>query len=185
MQLRTDLSQISDETLFAYVQKLTGFPDQDVADLVQNLRSSDPAIFSGTLFALASQLRSQMITAIAGNEEANLLITLDIGANDLNRGASVNAIAENIEEILGLIISLDENAVVYLMGYPVSPTFDAINAELQQIALDHSAHVVYVDTTAAFEQHPEKYLPESNFHPTKQGYQALAKMFLSAIKETL
>jgi lysophospholipase L1-like esterase len=143
------------------------------------------------------------------------IVTIDIGINDLlllpeilpyihtppaksfdeAQSAATKKmpeIAANIKKIIIKIkeINPDSDPQIYIMGYfnafPDSPEFLPIilslNESIHKIAIETG--VTYVDTMAAMNEKLREYLP-GDFHPTIEGYRAIADEFWEAIQKDL
>ncbi|MFA8438408.1 immunoglobulin-like domain-containing protein [Pueribacillus sp. YX66] len=137
-------------------------------------------------------------------------ITIDIGANDilwkigtdfdlsdpeeLNRiiqevNEAISTVKTNVTEILSQIKQLNPEAPIFFMGYyNALPYLDGqemielmisiLNSALQ----DASEETIFVPTFDAFNGKHDIYLPNPNdIHPTKEGYEVIASLFLTEI----
>src|SRR5690625_1544687 len=133
----------------------------------------------------------------------DLLGAVDIGAIDMSDPESMEAalqdamaalsqVEENMDVILNKITELNPDAPIYVMGYYnalpyledmqeiVVMIIGMLNDTIYDVTSNYEAS--YVPTFAAYEGNYELYLPNpNNIHPTEEGYEVIADLFLEQI----
>lgn len=157
-----------------------GFTGSSI-ELINNLTTTSGKII------LTGFLNARIVQEISQAE----IITLDIGGNDAllaqatSNSSILSEVQQNILKILSSIKTFNQtNAKIYVMGYPYHEAFIPGLNTLISLGVNFSTSgAIYVSTSSIFVYKYYQYLPDfpNNAHPTKQGYQALAKELWSAI----
>ncbi|GAB3794145.1 immunoglobulin-like domain-containing protein [Virgibacillus kimchii] len=181
---------------------------EDEHDYEVNLTNAGVGGF--TTEDVLDQLLNNTNNILQSIEEADL-ITIGAGANDLLQAVDLeNLDPENLEEIIGdaqeAIVQVETNmteifeeinnknqdAPVYVLGYynalpyledmqdPIVLMIDLLNETIKGIAIENGA--IYIPTFEAFDGKHELYLPNpDDIHPTEEGYEVIADLFLEEI----
>src|SRR5690625_4086008 len=144
---------------------------------------------------------ADFITLDAGAND--LLGAVDIGAIDMSDPESMEAalqdamaalsqVEENMDVILNKITELNPDAPIYVMGYYnalpyledmqeiVVMIIGMLNDTIYDVTSNYEAS--YVPTFVAYEGNYGLYLPNpNNIHPTEEGYEVIADLFLEQI----
>src|SRR5690625_1054229 len=144
---------------------------------------------------------ADFITLDAGAND--LLGAVDIGAIDMSDPESMEAalqdamaalsqVEENMDVILNKITELNPDAPIYVMGYYnalpyledmqeiVVMIIGMLNDTIYDVTSNYEAS--YVPTFVAYEGNYGLYLPNpNNIHPTEEGYEVIAELFLEQI----
>lgn len=172
-----------------YVYRIRDKLDQHVADevLLYNL---------GVSGARADEIAASALPAALAHQPQ--LVTLWTGPNDLIGGESVEAFQEVLGQILAPL-SQQTSALVVVANIPdltILPRFllkpdddvtmERIQAFNQAIALQAAAYnVPVVDLFAKGDTANWDYVSLDGFHPSNDGHQRLAELFLEVIGERL
>lgn len=153
---------------------------------------------------LLQQLQKDDVETAVANAH---VIMFTIGANDLVAVAkqermkfttktlkkAENAYAKNIENTLANIRELNEDALIYMIGFynPLSQSIihnekvDLIVTKWNNISKNYSEKTndtYYVRTDDLFAETEERYLADDHFHPNHLGYKKIAERLLSIIQ---
>lgn len=133
----------------------------------------------------------------------DLLGAVDIGSIDMSDPdsmenalndamAAIDQVDTNMNIILDKITELNPDAPIYVMGYYnalpyledlqeiVIMIMDILNDTIHNASSSYDAF--YVPTFVAYEGNYERYLPNpNNIHPTEEGYEVIADLFLEQI----
>lgn len=189
-----------------YNDKDRGYPDY----LAESFEKSQQKVnFSN--FAVSGYTSLQLKKDVLYNQKVREgikgaeYITIDIGGNDMlyalyrdpSCGAvpdAINKVADNIQNVLQEIDSMNPSAKIYVMGYynvfPYSskkkqddllPHLDELNGKIKTVAVNNGD--TFVPTFDAISKDYKTFLPtRSNIHLSLEGYKIIAKEFWKHIE---
>jgi len=160
------------------------------ASLGSNVRVVNLGVSGSTL---SQALQEQMAPAIDAEPD---VVTVWLAVNDLNARVPLEGYASNLDTLLGQLEATharvlignvpDLSALAAYRGIdpaPLHAEVDAWNSVIADAAARHGATLV--DLYARWQeiaQHPE-YLSSDGFHPSAEGYAALAQVFTEALHD--
>lgn len=159
-----------------------------ITDLINDINNNNELIIDNQIKTLKNTLvKADIITISVG--ENDLLYRLSFESNE-NLYLYANEIIKDIDVLLNIVRKYSKEEI-YFLGYyqplflsenkKVTEIIDYLNDQAKKLSINYN--VKFINLNNIFFNN-KKYLPNpSDIHPSKQGYEAIAKEIIKEIKK--